>query len=152
MLTLMCKAAGNRFAVDARQVLEVVPRVRLQSVAGSPAWLAGMCVYRGRILPVLDLAHLVTGAICPNQWSSRIVLIRFGAEQSSQVFGLIVEQVAVTQLSEDRLGASSASCVTPLGTMSLDDEGMFQLLDMSRVLTAERRAVLLPLAPECMDG
>jgi chemotaxis-related protein WspB len=151
MLALMCNAAGNRFAVDARQVLEVVPRVRLQSVSGSPSWLAGMCVYRGRILPVLDLAHLATGAVCPNQWSSRIVLVQC-MDDPSQVFGLIVEQVAVTQLSADRLGASPAACVTSLGAMSLDDEGMFQLLDVSRVLTAERRAALMPRALERVDG
>jgi chemotaxis-related protein WspB len=149
MLALMCKAAGNRYAVDARQVLEVVPRVRLQTVAGAPAWLTGMCVYRGRILPVLDLAHLATGTACPNQWSSRIVLI----EYASLVFGLIVDQVAVTQLSADRLGPSSSSaCMTPLGAMSLDDEGMFQLLEVSRILTAERRAALQTDAMERIDG
>jgi chemotaxis-related protein WspB len=152
MLALMCNAAGNRFALDARQVLEVVPRVRLEAVAGSPAWLAGMCVYRGQILPVLDLAYLATGAACPNQWSSRIVLVQCTDHDSSQVFGLIVEQVAVTQLSADQYRASPASCVTPLGAMSLDDAGMFQLLDISRVLTAERRAALRSRNPERTDG
>src|SRR4051794_41111763 len=105
MLALMCKAAGSRFAIDARQVLEVVPRVRLQAVPGSPAWLAGMCLYRGQLLAVMDLVHLATGSDCPNQWSSRIILIQGTQDSAPFVFGLIVEQVAVAQLAAEQQAA-----------------------------------------------
>jgi hypothetical protein len=36
--------------------------------------------------------------------------------------------------------------------MLLDEEGMFQLLDLSRIFTAERRAALLLRTSERNDG
>lgn len=142
MLVLMCEAAGNRFALDARQVVEVVPRVRLQSLAGSPAWLAGVCVYRGEATPVVDLAQLVQNVPCPNRWSSRVVLVRFVDQGSTLQFGLIVEKAAVAQLDAQPKAATAAAGLAKWGAVMLDGDGMFQLLELTRLLTPEQRATL----------
>jgi chemotaxis-related protein WspB len=143
---LKCEAAGNRFALDARQVVEVVPRIRLQVVAGAPAWLAGACIYRGAVTPVVDLARLVHGTPCPNRWSSRVVLVRFDDSGSTLQFGLIVEKVVIGQL-EVATGTKASAVAAGMaqwGSVLLDDDGMFHLLDLTRLLTPEQRLALAP--------
>ena len=134
MVVLMCEVAGNRFAVDVRQVAEVVARVRLQAVPNGPDWLAGVCVYRGQVTPVMDLSFVVAGKASPARWSTRIIMLHVTEEISSPLCGLIVEKVAVAQIGtvSPASGASTAAGVSPWGPLRLDEEGMFQLLELPR--------------------
>src|SRR5207248_107653 len=75
MLVLTFQVGPEPLALDIRRVREVVPRVRLRPVSGAPAWLAGVFVYRGRVVPVLDLHRLAGGGECPPHLSSRIILV-----------------------------------------------------------------------------
>src|SRR5215470_14414003 len=61
MLVLTFQVGREPMALDIRHVREVVPRVRLQPVSGAPDWLAGVFVYRGQVVPVLDLHRLPGG-------------------------------------------------------------------------------------------
>jgi len=144
MLVLMCEAAGNRFAVDARQVVEVVARVRLQSVATAPDWLAGVCVYRGQVTSVVDLSSIVACKPSPVRWANRIIMVRLSEEDTSLRCGLIVEKVAIGQLASDRAkqDAPPAAGVSQWGPLLLDASGMFQLLELPRLFSAERRQAL----------
>jgi chemotaxis-related protein WspB len=143
MLALMCEAAGNRFAVDALQVVEVVARIRLQSLTNSPDWLEGVCVYRGQVTPVMDLAFVVAARPSRPCWANRIIMVRMADVPSSPVCGLIVENVAVSQLASESVSAraenSSSSGNSQWGPVLLDSDGMFQLLDLSRLFSSERR-------------
>src|SRR5215207_737208 len=78
MLVLTFQVGNDRLALDIRRVREVVPRVQLDRSAGSPAWLAGMFVYRGRVVPVIDLHRLLGAGECPPHLSSRIILVPLG--------------------------------------------------------------------------
>jgi chemotaxis-related protein WspB len=75
MLVLTFQVGSHRLALDIHQVREVAPRVELNRPPGSPAWLAGMFVYRGRALPVIDLHRLLGAGECPPHLSSRIILV-----------------------------------------------------------------------------
>jgi chemotaxis-related protein WspB len=150
MLVLMCAAAGSRYAIDTRQVVEVVPRVRLESMAGMPDWLAGVCVYRGQVAPVLDLSYLATAHHCPSRWASRIILVHIDEGDSRLLCGLIVEQVTVVQLASglEARDHSLAPGVAAWGPVLLDAEGIFQLVELRRLLSSERRAALQSRALE----
>src|SRR4051812_40208434 len=57
--SLAFSRAGNRYAVDARYVLEALPRIPPTVLpVGSPA-LAGVVLYRSEIIAVVDLSALV---------------------------------------------------------------------------------------------
>jgi chemotaxis-related protein WspB len=145
MLVLMCAASGNRYALDARHVVEVVPRVRLECVAGSPDWLAGVCVYRGQVTPILDLTYLATAKCCPSRWANRIIVVPIDEGDSRLLCGLIVEQVTVAQLASipESRATSPALGGAPWGPVLLDADGLFQLLELPRLLSHERRAALM---------
>ena len=44
-------------------------------VGRRPGWLAGVFVYRGRVVPVIDLHRLAGAGECPPHLSSRIILV-----------------------------------------------------------------------------
>lgn len=94
MLALIFQVGRDRVAVDVRRVREVVPRVRLSAVNGGPAWMAGVFVYRGRVVPVVDLHRLTGAGDCPMHLSSRIVLLPWPLDAPESLVGLLATQVA----------------------------------------------------------
>jgi chemotaxis-related protein WspB len=94
MLVLTFQTGSDRLALDIRRVREVVPRVRLQPVTGSPPWLAGVFVYRGQVVPVIDLHRLAHAGEHPVHLSTRIILIAQTMAGEERLIGLLAAQVA----------------------------------------------------------
>lgn len=94
MLALTFQVGADRVAVDVRAIREVVPRVRLTEVSGGPEWIAGVFVYRGRVVPVVDLHRLTGVGECPPHLSSRILLLPWPEEAPESLVGLLATQVA----------------------------------------------------------
>jgi chemotaxis-related protein WspB len=144
MLVLMCAAGENRYAIDSSHVVEVVSCVGFERVVEAPDWVAGVFAYRGRATPLVDLTLLTAGTPCPRRWNSRIIVTRFAAENVPQLFGLLAERVTTAeidaQFSDPSTGSDSE--VSGLGPILLDDQGMFQLLDMNHLFAADRRRAL----------
>jgi chemotaxis-related protein WspB len=139
MLVLTFQIGSDRLALDTRHVKEVVPRVPLQAVTGAPAWLAGVIVYRGNVVPVVDLHRLAGAGDCPLYLSSRIVLIRRPGGDSEQLLGLLAAQVAdLRELTDTTAGGTT----TGLGRVLADGSGVLQLIEPERLLPDEARARL----------
>jgi len=135
MLFLLCQAGGHRFGIDVHDVHAVLPRVRLQSAAGKPPWLAGVFVHEGRPTPVIDLALLVSGQPCPSVWSSRIVLVARQTSAGPRRLGLLMEHVETAQRSDQ--GAAEPHALDGLpdwGPVVLHEGQLVQFLELPRVL------------------
>src|SRR5215510_6935799 len=102
MLALIFQVGRDKVAVDVRRVREVVPRVRLSPVSGGPQWIAGVFVYRGRVVPVVDLHRLTGAGECPPHLSSRIILLPWPLDAPELLVGLLATQVA--EIREIRAG------------------------------------------------
>lgn len=140
MLVLICQAGGQRYALDPRDVTEVAPRVELHALAGSPDWIAGLCVYRGQMTPVADLSYLTTGSRCPTRWSNRILMVTADTAAGPRLCGLLVESVTTARLPDapSQTEASDRSPLSAWGPVLLDDQGMLQRLEIPRLLPPER--------------
>jgi chemotaxis-related protein WspB len=138
----MFQIGRDRLALDIRRVKEVVPRVRLQPLAGAPPWLAGVLVYRGRTVPVLDLHRLVGAGDCPPHLSSRIILTPHGGED--RLLGLLAAQVAdLRDVPEPTHTARLTGPGQPdLGTTVINEGGLLHLLDLDRLLPEPVRQFL----------
>jgi chemotaxis-related protein WspB len=160
MLVLTCQVGSDRLALDVRRVREVVPRVKFERVAGSPPWLAGLFVYRGNVVPVLDLHRLLGAGECPQHLSSRIILVPLGLcsiapptpgapSDDEHLVGLLAAQVADVR-EVDPAGATLPSFHAPgqadLGLTLVDDGGILHLLDLDALLpqTLQRMVTHLP--------
>jgi chemotaxis-related protein WspB len=102
MLMLLFNLGDSRYAIPAREVIEIAPRVRLEPLARTPEYVAGLLNYRGDHVPVLDLCRLVKERGCSDSLTTRIILVHFaGANGKSLTLGLIAEAVTETLAMED---------------------------------------------------
>ncbi|MCO6458450.1 MAG: chemotaxis protein CheW [Pirellulaceae bacterium] len=140
MLLLMCQAGANRYAIDTRSVVEVVACVDFQPVPDAPAWLAGVFAYRGRAIPLVDLTRLLSGQPCPRRANSRIILVRCAVECVPETIGLLAERVTIAETELPATGAGGPARHEARGPILFDRSGMFQLLDLTRLLPAYQAA------------
>ena len=146
MLVLTFQIGDNRLALDIRRVREVVPRVELRRSPNGPAWLAGLFVYRGRAVPVVDLHQLLGAGECPHHLSSRIILVpQVHAETGEEsLLGLLAAQVA--DLRDVEPNATATIAGTPgLGAALVDRDGILHLLDLERLLPGAQSSLIPPL-------
>jgi chemotaxis-related protein WspB len=149
MLLIMCHAGADRYAIESRHIAELLPQARLQRPGGSAFWLAGLLVYRGAVIPVMDLTQLIHGSPCPNRLSSRIIVLQAELEGKDRRFGLLAENVQLCETREEGEGSGwRLGDPTALGALCLDARGVFQLLDPALLAGKERRAILFPAIEE----
>ena len=136
MLALTFQVGPARVAVDVARIREVVPRVRLTPVTGSPPWVAGQFVYRGRVVLVFDLHRLMRVGECPPHLSSRIVLLPYPSGDPESLVGLLATQVA--DIREIHVGRLPPATVRPdravLGPAIPDGPAVLHLLDPDALL------------------
>ena len=147
MLLVMCHADANRYAIDSRHVSEVLPRLNLHRLTGSPPWLAGLLVHRGAATPVMDLTQLTEGRPCPNRLSSRIIVLRTTLGGLPRRLGVLAERVGLREVGDAHAEAGDeAAGETCLGKVLLDEQGVFQLIDIERLVSQDRQAFLFSAA------
>jgi chemotaxis-related protein WspB len=149
MLVLTFQVGREALALDIRRVREVVPRVRLRPVSGAPEWLAGLFVYRGQAVPVLDLHRLAGAGECPPHLSSRIILVPHGGDGPEGLLGLLATQVAdIREVSDTArpLAGLAGETGADLGAVLADGTGLLRLLDPDKLLggAAWRQLLALP--------
>jgi chemotaxis-related protein WspB len=147
MLALTFQVGPDRVAVDVCRVREVVPRVRLAPVAGGPDWVAGAFVYRGRVVPVVDLHRLAGHGECPGQLSSRIVLLPVPGADPDALVGLLATQVANVRDLTVPVNAPPGPPSPSLGQAVADGETILRVLDPDRFLAFVAPTALSAVSP-----
>jgi chemotaxis-related protein WspB len=151
MLVLTCQVGDARLAIDVREVQEVVPRVCLQRVAGGPTWLAGVFIYRGQVVPVIDLHRLTAAGECPAHLSSRIILVRQAVDGVKRLLGLLAAQVADIREMQPPAPTQSRFAVegqADLGPVIADGREIVHLVELERLLPESSRRQLALVSRE----
>ena len=119
MLYLIFQVGDQRLALDVRRVREVVPRVPLQRPPTAPPWHAGVFVYRGAVVPVVDLHRAMGAGECPEHLSSRIILVERAG--GGALVGLLAAQVVDVRQLDAAGGAALADAGGILHVVAPDD-------------------------------
>lgn len=85
-LWLLCRAGSSLCALPLANVVEIMPALRIEPVAGAPPFVRGLSIIRGAPTPVVDIAHLFGGCTAP---SRRLVTVKTG----TRVVALEVDSV-----------------------------------------------------------
>jgi chemotaxis-related protein WspB len=143
MLLITCQSGSNRYAFQSRDVVEVLPRVNLHSLPDSPPWLAGLLIYRGAAVPVIDFAQFTQSTPCASRLSSRIAVLQTAHEGVVRRFGILAEQMGLNEYNtaENQLVADEGVQVG-LGKLCQDEEGVFQMIDPAGLIAHGRLASL----------
>lgn len=168
MLFLLFQIGNDRYALEARQALEVLPLLSLKKIPQSPRGVAGIFNYRGRPVPAIDLSDLTFGRPARERLSTRIILIQH-TDSSGQprLLGLIAEHATEMMRREQRefvdlpcgigggelaaglggvipQGEGVRSGTAPyLGPVLMDEKGVIQLLHAQHLLAENELGLLL---------
>jgi chemotaxis-related protein WspB len=138
MLLLTFRAGESFYAVDARQVVEVVPRVGLRSIPHAPDFLVGLLSYRGQVVPVVDFNALVGAQPLRDALSTRVILTEFtGTGGESRYVGVVaqsVNQVLRGEPGQNVLRELSLDGAPYLGGVFQLEVGLVQLVKPGRIL------------------
>ncbi len=138
MLLLVFQLGTSRYALKAQAICEVAPYARLEPIAQAPAYVAGLFDFRGELVPVIDLRHLVQGQDCNRHMTSRIMLVDYPLPGGGQrLLGLLAEQVTETlKVNGDDFTSVGVHIEdTPyLGDITRDEKGMIHLLRSTQLL------------------
>ncbi len=152
MLFVTFQAGGNRYALEARRVIEVVPWAALRSVPDAPDTIAGLLNYRGLCVPVVDLCRLLSGGPCRRQWGARLILTPYRSRDGRErVVGLLAERVTETITREAADFAQSGLCAGPAlehGPLAAEADGFIQRVELERLLAGALEALLLGSAEQ----
>jgi chemotaxis signal transduction protein len=85
MLALVFDLGGVRCALPCAQIHEVLPLLPLQGLPGLAEHVAGMFVYRGSVIPVLDAGLLLNRVKSPLRLSTRLVVVHVAGRQVALV-------------------------------------------------------------------
>jgi chemotaxis-related protein WspB len=150
MLFLIFRLGPDRYALDANEIVEVLPRVALKALPSTPAWVAGVFDYRGQMVPVIDLPALALGRPATDHMSTRTILITYPADEGSgtarpHVLGVIAEHANRT-LRRDAADFHPSGIDTPdapyLGPIATDADGLLQWIHVPGLLPPDVRASL----------
>ena len=152
MLFILFQLGRDRYALDAAQVVEVLPLVQVKKIPHAPAGVAGVFTYRGAPVPVLDLSQLALGRPARARLSTRVLLVHYpGAEGAKRLLGLIAEHATET------LRRAAAEFVAPgvkagdapyLGPVVTDARGLIQWIAVDKLLPAPVREALFQAVAE----
>jgi chemotaxis-related protein WspB len=160
MLMLLFYVGDDRYSLDSRRVVEVVPTVTLKKIHQAPEYIPGLFNYRGHLVPVIDLCHLIQGTHCRAYLSTRIVLVNCHRQdafdndplQRPQILGLMAERVTETLNKPESEFISPAIKVDAspyLGEIITDDRGMIQFVRVEHLLPESyQQTYLLPQQQE----
>jgi chemotaxis-related protein WspB len=146
MLFLLFQIGGDRYALEARQAVEVLPYLSLKNIPQSPRGVAGIFNYRGRPVPALDLSELTFGRPSRERLSTRIIVIQYTDRSGqSHLLGLVAEQATGMLRREESefVDAGVRPHNAPyLGPVLMDDKGVIQLLRAQHLLAENVRELL----------
>lgn len=146
-LFLMFDLDGERYALDAADIDEVLPLAAAKAVPGAPEWIAGLLMRGGQPVPVIDVPMLALGRRAHALRSTRLVMVRHRVEplDRARVIGLIVERATQT-LRIDRAAFRASGISTArtrwLGRVAHTPDGIVQQVSVSDLIGDVARSYL----------
>jgi chemotaxis signal transduction protein len=136
VLVVVFQVVHERYALPARVVVEVLPRVLLSRVPHAVPWHAGLLAYRGTAVPVFDLNRRLLDAACPPRLGNRVLLVERerAATGQRERLGLLVEQVLEVRSLPANAQPSSTGTGRGLHVVSLAGGELLQMLDLDAVV------------------
>jgi chemotaxis-related protein WspB len=153
LLFLLFRIGAERYALQATEVAEVLPRLVLKPIARAPHWVAGVFAHRGAIVPVIDLSALTFGHPAQLRTSTRLVLVhyRLGGDRPARELGLILEQATDTlrcSPHDFKAYGLDNSQAPYLGPVREDEQGLLQWIRVDDAV----RELLFPEQPMSLDA
>ena len=143
MLFLTFQLGKDRYAIEAAQVIEVLPLVNWKQIPRAPAGVAGVFDHHGAPVPLIDLAEMALGQPSRKWMSTRIILVNYREDSGvAHVLGLLAERATevLRRNEEDFTPSGVAAGGAPyLGPVTTDGAGIVQRIEIRSLLSESVR-------------
>jgi len=141
-LLLLFETGTGRFALDAGEVVEIIPFLTLKKIPAAAPSVAGVINYHSEAVPVLDLCILTEGVPCREVYSTRIILVRYPLDDGRRkLVGLVAEKVTDVIRSEQPRDSRGSGIMIDQSLNSHicrpGSEELVQWFDPSRMIPGE---------------
>ncbi|HKV40925.1 MAG TPA: chemotaxis protein CheW [Blastocatellia bacterium] len=138
MLFLLFQIGEDRYAIEAGQIVEVLPMLNVKVIPRAAEGIKGVINYHGVPVPVVDLRQLAMGMPSRQQLTTRIVLVNHIVEGGGQhLLGLLAEGVTGT-IRRNESGFTDPGVKSDqapyLGQVTTDSEGIVQRVEIANLL------------------
>jgi len=161
MQTVVFQVGTERFAIDSKAIVMVIPGIEPRPVPGAHEALTGVIDYRGTVVPILDLCRLFGRGPCPVRLANRILVCDlsgagsrwWASGQDADYLGILAENVTrVVDVDPDAPGSHpgpETEGFRGLGRILHDDDGLLQLVEVADLVPAD---VLAGLRRKAVEG
>jgi chemotaxis-related protein WspB len=95
MLCLTFKCGNNEYAINSKEIIEVIPLIRLHSLPKTTKQFVGYINYKSEPIPVIDLSVFFGYLPAELLMSTRIMILNFERADGSEIlFGVLVESIS----------------------------------------------------------
>ncbi len=152
MLFLLFQLGRDRYALEAKRVIEVLPFVEIKRIPRAPAGVAGIFNYRGQPVPAVDLCELTIGRPAAERLSTRIFVVDYpDAAGEDHLLGLVAENATEMLRKQESDFVNSGVKVESapfLGRVLMDNDGVIQRFHDQRLLSDSVRDLLFARTPQ----
>ncbi|UQY33354.1 chemotaxis protein CheW [Pseudomonas fulva] len=146
-LFLLFSMGSDRYGLDVHEVVEVLPLRRFKQIPAAPEWVAGLFVFRGTPVPVIDLSAQALGQPAVVRTSTRLVVVHYRpqGDQPARWLGLILEQASDTLRSPAEAFVDSGVALADaryLGPVLKSEQGLVQWVRVADLLDEPVRQLL----------
>jgi chemotaxis-related protein WspB len=139
MLFLVVQLGTDRYALEAAQVVEVLPLVSSKQIPRAPLGVAGVFDYHGAPVPLIDLTELAQGTPSRKWMSTRIVLVNYQDKSGkAHLLGFLAEHATETMRRSEEDFTDSGVTVADapyLGPVVTDAIGIIQRIGIQNLLS-----------------
>lgn len=137
MLMLIFKAGKNRFALDAKQVREVIPKIALKPITVAPPYVPGFANFGRIALPIVDFTLLLENQPSRNCLHTRVILLKTPHEENEPAkYGLMVEGLTKTTYKESEEFVNTGIMLRQFPFLVwgwTDPDGIIQIVDIDKL-------------------
>lgn len=145
MLFMAFQLGSDRYAIEGRRLVEILPLVQIKAVPGAPAGIAGLINYRGVPVPAIDVCAALLGRPARRRLNTRVLVVS-GDNVGEASLALVAEEATETirldpaQFIASPVTSGGAPC---LGRVAADASGrLVQWIEVDRLLTPAMRDAL----------
>lgn len=151
MQLLTFTVAGQTYAIESRRVIEVLPLVPARPIPHTPDYVRGIFTYRGRLVPLVDLAVRLAAGRLHERLSTRVIVVEYVLPgHEPRQLGLVAENVISICSAEEAEASMPALGLRDapfLGRILRIGGQTIQLLTVEHLLPADVAGGLFPSSP-----
>lgn len=146
MLYLIFELNKQLYAIDSKEIIEIIPNVNFTAIPNAPKFIKGIFNYRGTAVPVIDLLIMTGGNPTPAKLSTKIMIVNYSPVKTvEKTIGLLTENIIGSEhigdeaITKNGLNIEDAKY---LGEVVNKDNLMIQLINVDNLLTKEVQKVI----------